>query len=211
MVIVSIATIPGRERSLENTAASLRDQCDFLHIEDGTRYPGDGCKFMPYIKSNQSQKGIFFFCDDDLIYPPDYIETSIKHLERYPNAVFSYHGRRMKKRPVSTYYRSKDRMEAYRCLSDVKGYHNLMHNGTLGTGVMFFRGGTLKVAMKDFGYKNMADIWIAKLCYEQSRDMIVCPHNEGWIKYQTQPAGTTIWEQHFDKDHIQTEVYNSFG
>lgn len=206
IIAASLATIPSRGASRIRTVSSIKDQVSNWYVTSGIEPPKDACKFTPY---TTKKADVWFFCDDDLIYPPDYVETSLKHLEKYPNAVLSYHGRRMNKKPIDSYYDPKNRKQAYRCLSTVEGYHEII-NGTLGTGVMFFKSGTLNISMSDFKESNMADIWIAKLAKEQGKQMIVCPHKEGWIKYQEQPQGSTIFDQHFFKDEIQTRIFNSF-
>lgn len=225
MVIACLASIPERRHSLARTVASLAPQVDRLFIAlngyhetppevrefDTVRFhtnEGDAAKFHFFCKF-PTWADSWFFCDDDLEYPSDYISQSLKHLEKHPGAVLSYHGRRMKPRPVASYY--KDRRTAYRCLFDVEGFHDLGTSGTLGTGVMFFRRGVLKIKPEAFKFKNMADIWLAKFATEQGRPMIVCPHPRDWIKYQEQPQGSTIFEQHYEADQVQTNLYNSIN
>lgn len=225
MVIACLASIPQRRESLINTVKSLAPQVDriFVALNGYTDAPaevrehsyvinktnrGDAAKFQLYTK-NPNAATRWLFCDDDLIYPPDYVAQCLMHLVRYPDAVLSYHGRRMGVRPVGSYYR--DRLKAYRCLFEVNGYHNLGTSGTLGSGVMFFKANTLKIKDRDFKFKNMADIWAAKFAIEQGRQLIVCPHPKDWIKYQPQKIGTTIFENHYDNDHIQTVIYNAIN
>lgn len=225
MVIANLASIPSRRESLIRTVKSLENQVDriFIALNGYTDVPtevrehhhvnhrkntGDAAKFHYYAKA-PTAGNTWLFCDDDLIYPPDYVAQCIIHLTKHPTAVLSYHGRRMFSRPVGSYYR--ERSHAYRCLFDVNGYHDLGIDGTLGSGVMFFKSRTLEMNARDFKFKNMADIWAAKFAIEQGRKMIVCPHRADWIKYQPQPVGNTIFEQHYHEDDIQTTIYNAIN
>lgn len=221
-IIANIATIREREKNLFNTVESLLPQVDAIHIcyngykpshdwpdkvmwsvKDNSK--GDAGKFFLYCQAPQAFD-VWFFCDDDLIYPADYVEKSLKRLKQFPKDVLSYHGRRLKPRPIGSYY-NRHRVSGYRCLADVPNDVCFGHDGTLGTGVMFFNSGTLDIDWNWFEHPNMADIWLAKFAIEQKKRMIVLKHEEGWIR--PQPVRSGIWEGAQHDDRIQAEVYNS--
>jgi hypothetical protein len=220
MTIACIATIKGREALLYNTVHSLLHQVDELFImynyePRSISWPrkvtsvildnekGDAAKFYAYCHFRELADN-WFFCDDDLIYPNDYISKSLEFLKEYPNAVLSYHARALKKRPIEMFYGSKSRERGYRCLAEVKSNHRIDPNGTLGTGVMFMKK-PLVINYDWFMVKNMADIWLAKFAIEQKKEMIVCKHNDGWI---IQQPCVGIWDKHVNDCEIQTKIYN---
>lgn len=220
-VAVSIATTKDRKESLRKTLDSLipDDQINFIYVQ--ADYPqeekrdkvvwslmsnkmGDARKFYPYcIKSEKHD--IWLFCDDDIIYPKHYGVGCVLHAVN-SDAVFSYHGRTIKKRPIESYYR-KSRIEGFRCLAEVKDFHQVAPNGTLGTGVMFFKTGVLKLTWDMFKSRNMADIWITKFAIEQGKEMIVVPH--GADKFGHTENKKNIFEWHQWNDGEQTKLYNS--
>lgn len=221
--IACIATVEGREKLLNNTIKSLKGQVDEIFvIYRGTRListdvnyeihdnsKGDAAKFYKYCQ-DKNYSDVWFFCDDDLLYPSDYIEKSLKHLEKYPKSILSYHGRTIKLRPVESYYRFS-RIQSFRCLHEVNNYEHIGVNGTLGTGVMFFNSGVIELNYEDFKYPNMADIWMAKFAIEKGVKMVVCPHKADWIIDQD-PYGYIsqgIFREHQFSDELQTKVYNS--
>lgn len=218
MITVQIASIPSREEMLEKTIGSLCHQCDTFRIMlNGHRHPpdylydysnieyhllnnelGDAAKFYPGY-----QDGYVFTCDDDLIYPPDYIETMMDAIDKF-NCIISLHGRKMKPRPITNSYTS--RTEAYHCLHDVNGHHIV---DIAGTGVMGFHTDRFVPSISRMKFKNMADIWIAKQAFDKNITLMVIPHQEGWLKYQN--PTNTIWDRRASTVKLQTAVYNSIG
>ena len=122
MIRASLASIPERERSLQQTVASLLPQVDrlgvylngydsvpdFLHDpridvarseETGDR--GDAGKFF------WSDAGDFDYhlaCDDDLLYPPDFAATMVAACDRHGRrALVGLHGALMREKPAGYY------------------------------------------------------------------------------------------------------------
>ena len=64
-------------------------------------------------------EGYVFTCDDDLVYPPDYVESMMGYLEELDDkTILTCHGRVMMPRPVKNSY--TDRIAAYHCLHDAE-------------------------------------------------------------------------------------------
>ena len=72
---------------------------------------------------------------------------------------------------------------------------------------MFFKSGLLNLTWDMFKSRNMADIWLAKFAIEQGKEMIVCPHKEGWITHTENEKTIFLWHQFNDVE--QTDLYNS--
>ena len=219
MVTAQIASIPDRERLLEQTVNSLLPQVDQLNIMLNN-YPktpafcskpkikvyhldnskGDGAKF--YGLKNIS--GYIFTCDDDLLYPPDYVETMVKTLKKWNySVILSCHGRIMHEKPVTNSY--TDRKQAFHCLK-TENYAGLIDIG--GTGVMAWDSRAFMPNIDRITKKNMADIWICKFAQEQGIQIALQPHLEEWIKYLH--PHHTIWDDHYPHPEAQTNLYNSF-
>ena len=219
-VIVQIASIPDRILLLKNTVESLIPQADeinvklngyaftpnFLKDNDKITYQhfdnsrGDAVKFHGL----EDKEGFIFTCDDDLIYPTDYVFTMIMKLLDYKNQVIvTNHGRIMNEKPVRSSF--SDRVAAFHCCYEVL-QDSFVDIG--GTGVMAFFSKSFQPDFNKMIYPNMADIWIAKFAKEQNVKILVNAHEEGWITYQNPPW--TIWDKEYPNPELQTQLYNSF-
>jgi len=218
MVTAQLATIPEREELVKRTIDSLYPQVDKLNVmlngwdhkpmmeDDELKFihlnnsKGDAAKFHGLKKV----KGYIFSCDDDLLYPRDYVRVMINKLQEHDNQVIlTNHGRIMNPKPVSNSY--TDRQAAFRCLGNVYEEHYLDIGGS---GVMAWHSDYFFPDVDKVLIKNMADIWIAKFASEQGCKILLNPHKEGWIKY-LHPKWT-IWDDHFPNPQEQTDLYNSF-
>jgi hypothetical protein len=193
-IFVGIASIERRKDSLKKTINSILHQTDNLgvYLNEWSHIPewlnhhkikietsqsiinqGDAGKF--YWVDNH--KGYYFSCDDDLIYPEDYIEKTIKKIENYQRkAAISYHGSIINEN-FTNYYDHKSRK--------VLSYYYSRKNDTeahiLGTGVLGFHSETINVRFEDFEKPNMADIYFALLAQQQKTPLIVQSHNKGEV------------------------------
>lgn len=208
-----------RTSSLVKTIESIINQCDEVNIvlndfEDdlpllfyndkvnlffGDNSKGDAFKFLQLNHSD----GYFLTIDDDLIYPPNYVDFMIAKCKEYGNTrVITLHGRNFKNFPITSYYKSAT--ERYHCLYDVK-QNTLVQFG--GTGVMCFHTSLIKLPIDYFRSPNMADVWIGKHCIENKIEILCVRHDQGYIKYISQDS--TIFDTHNNNDEIQTIVANS--
>lgn len=224
MITAQLATIPGRERSVRQTIESLVDQVDRLKVMANnvtladvfvlaeeyrgrnltvhctTNDKGDGEKF----RDLQCYDGYIFTCDDDLIYPPDYVQTMIKKIEQYGRrAVITCHGRTFQKhRKIHSYYR--DKLEGYRCLGTVEQDVQVDSGGT---GVMAWHSDLWRPEMSWFKASNMADVFIAVEAKKRNIPIICIEHLGGWI--QSTPEGHSgLWDKHVNDDELQTKYFN---
>ena len=199
MKVVLIASIPEREQMLERTVRSLRNQVDEIRVSlnDYKHIPkflskneciildnsmGDAAK---YYFADQF-KGYILTCDDDLIYPPNYVNYMIRATERYNECAVTLHGRDYS-RPVIGFQQA---FKGYPCLGDVL---EDIEVDVGGDGVMCWHTDYLKVKFEDFKSKNMSQLWFAKLCIEQQVPIICLAHKEGYLKYQY--PTWTIWDE----------------
>lgn len=216
--IVGIASIPSRQDALKRTLISLVGQVDEIHVvlngyhelpsfkfpnvtyylDPGTA--GDANKF----KFVQDFQGYYFSCDDDITYPPDYVDTMIKKINEYGrNCYITCHGRVVPDNKIKHFY------------NDTKQYHFMLRQQVdipvhiPGTGVGAFHTDTLMVKFEDFKEPNMADIWVGLLCQEQNVGCISIKRTQGWLRGQTIPQDTPIFERAKNHDTIQVGLVNN--
>jgi hypothetical protein len=216
--IVNVASYK-RTDSLVKTLESLIDQCDEINVilndfEDeipsilynnkinlyfSDNSKGDAFKFYKLMDAN----GYFLTVDDDLIYPPNYVQFMIAKCKEYGNTkVITLHGRNFSIFPILSYYRGAS--ERYSCLQKVNKNTKVQFGGT---GVMCFHTDLFKLPISYFQYANMADIWIGKHCYENNIEILCVRHESGYIGYI--PQRTTIYDVESRNDTLQTLVANS--
>jgi hypothetical protein len=220
MVTVGIASVPDRERLLKRTIDSLKGQADTIYVAlngyktvpdyfesyDNVKYLlleenlGDGMKFH---WADQVGSSYYLTCDDDLQYPRSYCKDMIWAIERH-KCIISLHGKNFKNRPVLSY--RKGATEHIHCLMQVD-QDKYVDVG--GTGVMGFHTDFLKVSSSDFPTNNMADIYLAKVAFEQGVRILAIAHESGYLTYLHPEK--TIWNSFSrENDKFQTEVLNSF-
>ena len=144
-----------------------------------------------------------FTCDDDLVYPSNYVNKTIEGMDEYGPAIYTYHGRTYPRKPIGSYY--NDRLKAHRCLFDVQ--ENLIVD-VGGSGVMAWQTDYFSVDYDRIITKNMGDIWVSKFASEKNLKIICLSHKSGWIRYIEPPF--TIWDTDHKSDSVQTSLYNSF-
>jgi len=220
-VIAGIATIDGRQDSLYSTVKSLIDQVDELYIYANDYSPdaddpggdvldrgvwdwgadhGDAGKFkaLTYLKYGD----IYLSCDDDLIYPPDYVENITAGLERHPDSIVSYHGRIMAQgEHFQSYYANS---YGFPCLGDVPMD---LRVDAAGTGVMAFHvehAPDLEWILSQ--PKNMADIHMARHAKAKGLKLITLAHPANWITHGDIDLNDTIWARAHKNDNIQTKL-----
>lgn len=167
---------------------------------------GDAGKFEGFFHHKKSNRNPFLFlaCDDDIIYPPDYVEVMKAAVLRDPKAIHSCHGRNFTRFPVRSYYREGVK---YHCLADVS-YSGTLH--CAGTGVMAFMSDAIDLQPQDFGNGFMADIWLAKAAARQGVPLRMVPHRAGWLKLTGMvKEEDTIWAKFHNNDSVQTNEINT--
>lgn len=228
-VFIGIASIPSREKTLEKTIKSLINQVHELgvYLNNWDYVPnylkhdkikiiksqdegdfGDAGKF--YWVDNFS--GYYFTCDDDIIYPDNYIKKTIDKIEKNKrSAVIGFHGSIIKDN-FTNYYSSHSR--------DVYHFKNNIVSDTrvhiLGTGTVGFHTSTINVNFKDFKTPNMADIYFAKLAQEQQVSFIVQNHKKEEMKSiesENNISKSSISKDNskYDTSKLQNEVVKSIN
>lgn len=98
-IVVSMATI-GDRPSISKTIESIKNQTiipDYFYIYDNSKEDinlTDNGKFFSLLYFEDPV--YFFTIDDDIYYPPTYIEDTLNKLILYNDSVVTYHGRKLK-------------------------------------------------------------------------------------------------------------------
>jgi len=209
-----IASIPEREKMLEKTVASLRNQVDelrvslneyhhipkFLHEKEVVlldNSKGDAAKF--YFADRF--KGYIFTCDDDLIYPPNYCDYLIQAVNKY-KCICTLHGRKYP-RPVIGFQHV---LLGYPCLGSVP-YDIQVDVG--GDGVMCYHTDFFNITYDEFTKKNMSQLFVARKAYELGVKIMGIRHEYNYLTYQN--PEWTIWDDSMKNDFKeQTEFLKGF-
>ena len=214
MITAQLASIPDREEMLKKTVESLYPQVDRINVslnghEHVPKFLKNGCiKIMDnsmgdaakfYFTENITS-GFILSCDDDLIYPDGYVKYMVSKVKLY-KSVITLHGRDYG--GMFTTYRGGIK---YHCLGNVEKDVKVDIGGT---GVMAWHTDIVKVKYSDFKIRNMADVWMAKLCKEQGVDIICAAHRSDYLTYQHPEY--TIWDEEKDKNFtVQDSILKTF-
>lgn len=119
--------------------------------------------------------GYVLTCDDDILYPADYVATMIAGIERYQRrAIVSFHGSTFIE-PFTSFVRSR---KSFRFGAHV-AVDVPVH--CLGTGVLGYHASTFPVRRSYFELPNMADTWLARELQRAKVPCYVLKHDAGWI------------------------------
>lgn len=221
-VNAALASVPERERELKKTVQSLLPQVHKLrvYLNGYANVPrflehdrievarsqthgdlGDAGKFF----WSSTFDGYHFSCDDDLVYPPNYVSTLVSYLQRFDHQVaVGVHGA-MITAPLQDGETSFRRgRKVYRCLSSLDS-DKWVH--MLGTGALCFHTSTIRVLPNHFKIPNMADVWFAREAQKQRIPLLCIQHKADWLKYLLKDDDKTIWSWMCRSgDDVQTKL-----
>lgn len=199
-----LATIPGRQRTLRRCLESLRPQVDTLRVvlngfrmvphevrglvdewcieEEDTR--GSAAK----LHWARRWDGIYFGCDDDWEYPPDYVERMTRWLSLIEEpAIVCCHGRVLKPR-ARTF---TDVVFAAAPQQENDGRW-LNYPGAAG---IAWDAGRMNVPEFVPG-KNLEEVHLAVWAQRNRVPIWLVPHEARWLKWLLEGSGLpTIWEE----------------
>ncbi|MEQ6886312.1 hypothetical protein [Salicola sp. Rm-C-2C1-2] len=213
VISANIASVPSRQKKLDRTIESLYHQVDEINlclngyetdpyaqdskinglISDNSL--GDAGKFL----FQAQNKGYYFSCDDDIIYPPTYVRDTIAKVDEL--GVVTYNGRTFRKYPVRSFYRSKSYKYRY-----ARHEPETLKVDFGGTGVMAFDTRYFQVPIEAFEARNMADIWFAVYARSHNVPIWHLGHESGYLA--SQETEDSIYDEKYRSDRYETEVVN---
>jgi hypothetical protein len=217
MNYINIASIPDRLDVLTDTIESLYNQADEinLYLNNYKDNPFKGDKKINVVLGDNSKgdagkiffvdkvSGFYFTCDDDLIYPDNYVSNTLQNY--YLKDIVTYHGRTiLAKNEIKSYYNEPARK--YRCLGTVEDDVEVQIGGS---GVAMFHTNNLKINFNQINEKNMFDLVLSNFAKRQKKKITCLKHKEGWIRYNSKMFNKeTIYDKHRNADELQTKYYN---
>lgn len=212
MITANLATIKSRSSTLQLVVDSLKSQVDKVRIYSNDYQPKvQGSNVEVYTGPDytdnakfywlQNSKGIYLSCDDDLVYPSNYVKTITNGLKKYPNTWVTFHGRKLIGLDLKYYTGHK----VYKCTDSVTGDYEI---DVPGTGVSAVNVKTIKFDCLKWDYYRMSDIMVAKELAKQKIKVICLSHKSGWIR--SVPVADSIYKKEFisfDQDLQANLVY----
>jgi hypothetical protein len=201
-IIAGLATFKGREEVIKRTIDSLLPQVDDIHIYNNELEPIDLTDNGKFHALQLYSKPIYYLsCDDDLIYPRDYVSRAIESVEKH-ECIISFHGRKLLGLDRS-YYRGH---KAYACLHS---FPQTCEIDVPGTGVTCFS--TLyfnPTELYKSEDKRMSDLVFGLEAAKQGKKIMHIGHEGKWIRQQDLPIEQTIYGMENKKAHRQMEIAN---
>lgn len=207
-VVVGMATMKGREREVAKAYESLmrntiepddiilyNNAIEEVDLTDNGKFFGLSCLSEPVI---------YLSCDDDLIYPPNFIWEITDAVDKY-NCIVTYHGRKLTG-VGKNYYRGH---KAYSCLSH---YPQTCEIDVCGTGVTAFRTDYFNpVGIHTAEDKRMSDLVFSLEAAKQGKKIMHIGHKGGWIQQQPIERSKTIFGMEsgncIRQNEIADEIY----
>ena len=199
-IIVGIATIHGREQQLQNTFESLCPYVDEINIYHNGKEAIDYTDNAKFESLKKYKEPIYFFsCDDDIIYPPNYIEKTIKLIDRF-NCIVTYHGRILRGKGID-YYKSH---QSFSCKATNTQNRYI---DVAGTGVTAFRTDYFNPReIYNSEYKRMSDLVFSLEVRKQGKKILLGEHQYKWIQVQNIPLQNTIYGMEFKNQSKQIQL-----
>lgn len=209
-VLVGMASIPERVESMKRAVGSLVRQADKVAVSlNGyqeipaflAKWPnveatvrgsagGDAEKFAAV----DEWDGYMATCDDDLLYPNDYIAKLVDGVERYDRAAaVSFHGGSTE---GWTHRSCAASVKRIRCLGVLR--HDDEDVNVVGTGTMGWHTDRVPVWRAAFRHANMADVQMACLGHLLGLKFVCLQHRARWLLDICPPEGPRIYEANRD-------------
>lgn len=199
MITASMSTIGWREPGLATAAASILPQVDRLNVflQGYYEFPdclrdsrvetvfganatesellGASAKFH-WLWQGYVADGYHFTVDDDIEYPPDYVQRCIAKIEEHKRrAIVGFHGV-LYKEPMRRYFRDRQCWRFDKeCDAD-----RFVH--TLGTGTASWHTSALKLTRADFVLPNSCDLYLGVACQKQRVPVLCMARKRGYLK-----------------------------
>lgn len=199
-VIVGIATMKGRELTLKRTIESLINQVDNIHVYNNEIEPFNLTDNGKFHSLQLYSKPIYFFsCDDDIIYPSDYVSKTIEAIEKH-ECIVSYHGRKLLGLNRNYYKGHK----SFACLGN---FPQTCEIDVPGTGVTAFKTDYFNpTEIYNSEFKKMSDLVFAHEAAVQQKRVMHIGHLSGWIVNQHIPIENTIYGQEHKNCLTQNKI-----
>ena len=190
--LVAVATTAERVALLPKSLGSLRKQCDLLHVYLNGHTEVPECVLDladAHVRSAENEgadkkfhwahehEGIYLSCDDDFVYPPDYVDRMALDVERFGGrALVTAHGRTYPPHPKD----AADQLLGRAATLSSRVPHGRWVNHC-GTGVLAWDAARIKVPIT-YPVRNRTDVQLSAWANLQGIPIWTVAHNPGWLK-----------------------------
>lgn len=225
-VYVSICSIPSREKQLANVVKALSPQVDYFHFyldgyakvpkfieelgdratvvvsKDKATSIRDNGKFILLEKLLKNNIDAYYLtCDDDLVYPVDYVNCLLAKLAQYQEqAVVGVHGVIIPS-SISKYFSPQRLVYNFN-----KGLQADRAVNILGTGTVAFRVSQFKeFKLSNFSQPGMVDLYFAIYCKENNLLQVAIQRFPEWLS-EDNGNSATLFTEYKNNDNVQTSL-----
>jgi hypothetical protein len=204
-IIVGMATTNQRARFAETAVESLVYQADEIIVYNNSNEAHDytdNAKFHALTLFNEPV--YYFSCDDDILYPSDYVSTMVEAIERR-GTIVTHHGRELLGLDRN-YYRGH---KGFRCLDDNDKEQII---DVAGTGVTAFRTDYFNpTEIYKATDKRMSDLVFSLAAAKQGKQITILKHTKNWLKDLRVPESLSIHfmeRRNTRQNELANEIYN---
>lgn len=193
-IIVGMATFGNRHAFAQKAIESLENQVDAIHLYDNAQREDltDNGKFWG-LTLYAGEPVYYFCCDDDIIYPPTYIQDTIAAIEKH-GCIITYHGRKLMG-AGRNYYKGGHRF--FHFAKDVPADEII---DIAGTGVTAFRTDYFNpLELYLSRHKRMSDLVMSLEAAVQKKKILVLAHKLGYFTQLRMPNNMTIFGMESNK------------
>ncbi|WP_417726469.1 glycosyltransferase [Roseovarius sp.] len=228
-VFASVCSIPRRKDQLAHVVRRILPQVDHLyvyldkyddtpdflknnpaitvwHARDFDRDFRDNGKFLAYDELKKRHKPFYYVtCDDDLVYPHDYVRTLIDRIETYERKVIAgVHGVVCEEHPKA-YFQHRF---LYHFIWDSPSKPRLVNN--LGTGTTAFHSDLFEsLDPRAWSVGGMVDIFFAKEARRANVPMLSIDRKAFWLREAEMPQDNpTLFNEFNEKEKIILQHLN---
>lgn len=204
MVIACFASIAPRRAALQRALSSILPQVDrvFVYLNGAAQpwpemdhpkitwafsraegWKGSEAKFWwsdasKFRHLELAGVDAYFCCDDDILYPRDYVQKMREALGRHPEDLVGVHGVRIRE-PVTGYHQSINVFAGFRVGLKWDTQVHLLGTGTVAFAPAAWAG---LLSFDSFPVPNMADLWLALCARQAGRKLWAVRRPQMWLR-----------------------------
>jgi hypothetical protein len=232
LVRVGMASTPARQDTLELTLRSILPQCNklvlylnnYYSLPDYLKQPtaflrkpdfdkiqvfrsqdfGDLGSLGKFFTDGTEFTGFKFTIDDDILFPPDYVQTLTSWLNKYDRKIaVGVHGGNLNL-PVESYYKSLNNIfgRFENPLPEARFVHSL------GTGTMAYHTDLMDITQEFFIGKNFDDPQVSSFLQKRKIPRLIVPRRYKWLVNIDRAYGQSIHNNRRTVDRLATQIVN---
>lgn len=190
------------EEQLNYVKSELNLPNIFIYVTDDKKGSNEKLKYI-----HQGTNKYIALCDDDLIYPSDYLNKLILGCEKY-DAHVTLHGVILNKGIINSYYRNRF---VFRRLGTVDNDYEV---DIAASCMCLFKRESYNDLDKLYDFcstTSMDDIYVSYFSKKNNIRRIVLAHDEGYVKHKEQlPEDDYVFDKYRFDDKEQTDFINKF-